>query len=285
MEYSGSFAYVLLTIAIISALNLCSGNAEVESFQFIGVLSSLQYLDIGGVSLSNASDWLQVLNTLPSLVELYLPFRDIANIPADHVPAVINSTSLSILDLSFNSLGPSMPAWIFSLNNLDSFYLAGVVSLKGTSIPFGLINMTSHLKNLDLSGNYFRELPMSLSKCTTLDNLNISENKFVGTIPKWIGTSFSTLKILNLRTIPRCFYNLTAMTTFQAPDHNSVDYFYYSDLVLREDAEVVIKGRQVSYSSTLNLDEFQQAHSFNPSMSPVSLAINFVDHHFIKIAL
>ncbi|KAK8573504.1 hypothetical protein V6N13_009594 [Hibiscus sabdariffa] len=42
------------------------------SIQWVSRLSSLRYLDLSGVDLHKATDWLQVTSNLPSLLELHL---------------------------------------------------------------------------------------------------------------------------------------------------------------------------------------------------------------------
>ncbi|KAK4846315.1 hypothetical protein QYF36_015730 [Acer negundo] len=51
------------------------------------------------------------------------------------------------------------------------------------------------LSNNNLSG----ELPPSLQNCTSMDSLDLGDNKLSGNLPAWIGESMPSLSILRLR--------------------------------------------------------------------------------------
>ena len=77
-----------------------SGNSfslKAENLNWICGLSSLKVLDLGGVGLSNAENWLDAVNLLLNLVELRLFFCKLHKLPLN-LPHV-NFTSLKILDL------------------------------------------------------------------------------------------------------------------------------------------------------------------------------------------
>ncbi|CAN1344609.1 Receptor-like protein EIX2 [Linum perenne] len=134
-------------------LSLQAGDRYVlsaDSLQWLSGLSSLKYLDFEKVDLSNASDWLNMINNVPSLSELYLSNCQIRqNPPLVHVN--LNLTSLVALRLSSNKFNGSIPDWLFQfhhLEDLDVFHN----ELDGT-VPNGIGNLTS-LTILDLSFNY-----------------------------------------------------------------------------------------------------------------------------------
>ncbi|XP_022746307.1 LRR receptor-like serine/threonine-protein kinase GSO2 [Durio zibethinus] len=142
---------------------------EDTTLQWVSGLSSLLYLDLSYTNLTKATDWLQATNKLPSLVELHLSGCSLNNDPS---PISVNYTSLTVLDLSRNTLS-SVPTWIFSLRSLVSIDLNSI-GVEGV-IPDGFQNMSS-LKFLDLSWNSFS----SSSTLSWLSNLN--QLQFLGLV-------------------------------------------------------------------------------------------------------
>uniref|UniRef100_A0A2N9GTC4 Leucine-rich repeat-containing N-terminal plant-type domain-containing protein n=1 Tax=Fagus sylvatica TaxID=28930 RepID=A0A2N9GTC4_FAGSY len=189
----------------------------VNNLQWLSGLPLLQHLDMSSVNLSEASDWLQVTNKLPSLLELRLSGCGLRFIPP--TPSV-NFSSLTTLDLSGNRFENTLIlSWIVGLRNLVFLDLS-VSSFQGP-IPVVLQNMTS-LRHLDLSGNNFNHsipnwlysfsrleflnlgsnnlqgtIPV-LQNMTSLRHLDLSYNYFNHSIPNWL-YSFSRLEFLNLR--------------------------------------------------------------------------------------
>ncbi|XVF11294.1 hypothetical protein REPUB_Repub08aG0014500 [Reevesia pubescens] len=169
---------------------------HVENLQWLSNLVKLQHLDLSRVDLSKASDWFQVTNGLPSLIEIHL-----SGCQLDHLPPQenVNFSSLSILDLSSNSFSnPLIPNWIFILNSLVS---------------------------LDLSHNNFEgPLPDGLRNISSLRNLNLYWNNFNSSIPTWL-YGFKRLEFLNLGSnylqgpISNDFGNLTSITTLDLSDN------------------------------------------------------------------
>jgi hypothetical protein len=85
-----------------------------------------------------------------------------------------NLANLIILHLTSNQLSGAIPTEIGNLTNLTDLYLLGN-QLSG-AIPTEISNLTN-LTNLHLSENQFVNLP-DLSSITTLDDLQIQNNKF-----------------------------------------------------------------------------------------------------------
>ncbi|XP_024993961.1 receptor-like protein EIX2 [Cynara cardunculus var. scolymus] len=207
---------------------LCLGSlhaselTSMRNMQWLSNLPFLQHLDMSGVNLNKAVDWFQVINTLPSLVQLHLSNCQLPHI-YPHVPS-LNLTSLSLLDLSNNDFtNTSMPRWIFSITGLVSLdlgwcYFHGLIPNSIDSFR----NLTS-LKMLCIRGNDFRNSSLvleglssvgsnlitldmhscrvpssvldSLHNLTSLLSLDLSENQLTETIPK------SLSNICNLRHI------------------------------------------------------------------------------------
>ncbi|KAG5558240.1 hypothetical protein RHGRI_008242 [Rhododendron griersonianum] len=192
---------------------LLSGNLD-----WLSGLVSLQHLDMGGVNLSKAFDWLQVTSNLPSLVELHLSDCELKHVVSPSSTNKINFTSLGILDLSSNyHLGPSVPGWILSLNHLVSLDL-NYCWFEGP-LPGGLQNMTSlrvlewsfnhfnstipnwlyslsHLQSLSLRDNLLHDaVSIAIENLTSLVSLDLSHNQLQGSIPTSLG------KLCKLKTI------------------------------------------------------------------------------------
>ncbi|KAH7518815.1 hypothetical protein FEM48_Zijuj09G0211000 [Ziziphus jujuba var. spinosa] len=147
------------------------------------------------IDLEDASDWVEVTNTLPSLEVLILQYCNL-NInfhPIYHV----NFLSLSILDLSGNHLGNNIPLWVSKLRSLTSLSLCEITVGNGGPIPEHIQNLTS-LVYLDLSVNSFNtSIPSWLYSLSHLEVLNLRENQLTGTISNEIKnmTSIITLDL------------------------------------------------------------------------------------------
>ncbi|CAL5332280.1 unnamed protein product [Camellia sinensis] len=149
---------------------------SVPDLEWLHGLSHLEHLDLSGVYLRKTPNWVQVINKLPSLVELHL-----SGCVLDYIPSLfdVNSTSLAILDLSFNQFGSLIPRWIFSLSSLVSLDLSS--SNFTGPIPEGSWNLTS-LTTLNISNNdnLKSSLRNSLFSMNSLVSLDLSSSNFVG---------------------------------------------------------------------------------------------------------
>ncbi|KAI3748941.1 hypothetical protein L6452_12391 [Arctium lappa] len=187
---------------------------SIRNMQWLSSVHLLHHLDMSGVDLSKAIDWLQVINTLPSLVELHLSSSQLLHIHP-HV-ASLNLTSLSLLDLSRNHFSNSfVPQWIFSITGLVSLDLS-LCGLHGP-IPSSIhsfSNLTS-LELLHVPGNDFMSsslvleglssiggnlISLDISSCgvsssgldalhnlTSLLFLDLSDNQLTKPVPKSLG--------------------------------------------------------------------------------------------------
>ncbi|XP_054816926.1 receptor-like protein EIX2 [Prosopis cineraria] len=176
-----------------------------ENLQWLSSLSSLKYLQLSYVNLSNAFDWLHVLQSFPSLTELHLMWCTLHH----HFDSTIvtNFTSLAILglqgfipngiqnltliedlDLSSNLFNSSIPDWFYSLSHLKSLSIRDN-NLHGT-ISYGFGNLNS-MVTLDSSYNHLGgpipsslrnlcEIPESLRNFTSLNHLYLDGNQFNG---------------------------------------------------------------------------------------------------------
>ncbi|XP_057793274.1 receptor-like protein EIX1 [Salvia miltiorrhiza] len=165
----------------------------VDSLEWLWGLSELEYLSMSFADLSRAKKWLQVINTLPSLLQLH--FRGCS---LDYISPhlhYLNITSLTLLDLSFNNFDSMpIPTWIFLLNNLHHLHLSGN-SFIG---PIPTISNTTKLRHIDLSSNSLNStIPGWLFFCIDLESVFLEFNYLHGTIPTEF-TNMCKIRKLNL---------------------------------------------------------------------------------------
>ncbi|KAL6196937.1 hypothetical protein ACLB2K_032550 [Fragaria x ananassa] len=148
-----------------------------KNLSWLSRLSSLKYLNLGGVYLRRAGvSWLHYVNMLPSLLELHLSACRIhSNQLALSLPT-LNFTSLSVLDMSEIFFNSSIPSWFSNLTSLKT------LDLYGSSLVGPIPNDFSSFKNLehlDLSGNQLEgQIPKLIGNFCTLKTLSLAENLF-----------------------------------------------------------------------------------------------------------
>ncbi|CAN6709886.1 unnamed protein product [Malus baccata var. baccata] len=215
--FGGVIPHKLGNLSSLHYLNLSSlYNLKVEHLKWIFGLSLLAHLDLSSVDLSKASDWLQVTNMLPSLVELDMSYCKLHQFPPLTTP---NFTSLVVLDLSSNSFSSLMPRWVFSLKNLVSLRLLdcgfqgpipdtsqNITSLREIDLSYNSISLdpipkwlfNQKILELSLEENQLTgQLPSSIQNMTGLTALNLRWNYFNSTIPEWL-YSLNNLESLRL---------------------------------------------------------------------------------------
>ncbi|XP_062162227.1 receptor-like protein EIX2 [Alnus glutinosa] len=150
----------------------------------LGNLSRLQYLDLnlGNINLQKVLNWVDVVNMLPSLVELHLVNCGLVSLPQSI--SSINFTLLSVLDLSSNSFNSFIPHWLSNVSGLSTINLDSS-SLRG-AIPIGLGHLTS-LRSLNIAGNHFTgKIPSSFANLCNLQTLYLRSNNISGEITEFV---------------------------------------------------------------------------------------------------
>ncbi|KAK6144070.1 hypothetical protein DH2020_020890 [Rehmannia glutinosa] len=201
-----------------------SESLEVDSLEWLSGLTKLDHLNMNSVNLNKATNWAQVINKLPSLVELHFSFCSLNNFRTPQNNLNNNITSLAILDLSgnfFQSFG--VLRWIFQLSNL--IFLDLNFNFFEGPIP-SITNTSCKLQHIDLSNNLFNStIPEWLYFCKGLEFVSLGLNHLQGTISKSIA-NMTSLKTLDLSRnelsgkIPREITNLCKMQSLDLHQNN-----------------------------------------------------------------
>ncbi|KAL8466947.1 hypothetical protein ACS0TY_035869 [Phlomoides rotata] len=229
----------------------------VDSLEWLSGLSQLEYLNMDYVNLSRANNWAQVINSLPSLVELHCKSCSL-DFTTHLAPVDVNvTTSLNHLYLSDNNnpyystnflssnFQSSIPArWIFQITNLlsldlsyNSFY--GPIPTISNATKLHHIDLSSSfskssipdwfylckdLEYVDLSNNLLRGISNSITNLTSLNTLIASYNQLSGHLTYQFG-EFKSLRILDLGTnsfsgaIPFSIWKLSSLEELRLNDN------------------------------------------------------------------
>ncbi|XP_049388668.1 probable LRR receptor-like serine/threonine-protein kinase At3g47570 [Solanum stenotomum] len=156
-------------------------------------ISSLQSLCLWGNNLSGFLP--REIGNLTKMQFLYLDQnRFTGEIPKE----IRNLVELEAFDVAFNSFSGSLPMEIFNISRLRTIQLSANNNLSGTLPP----NIGSTLPNIEilyLNGltNHVGTIPHSISNCSKLTKLDLSQNKLSGLIPNSLGY-LTHLRFLNL---------------------------------------------------------------------------------------
>ncbi|KAJ7949587.1 putative Leucine-rich receptor-like kinase family protein [Quillaja saponaria] len=242
--FVGSIPSELQNLSSLQTLDLSwNQNLTAKDLQWLSHLSSLRYLNLERVDLSQAVDWLQSINKIvPHLVNLNLANCSLPKI--NILPRINSSTTLKVLDLFKNNLTSSTLRWVFNVSqNLIDLTLSETW-LQG-HIPEGLGNMISletlyldgnqleggipkffqnicglqslYLNSNRLSGDLYESLQQLSCSEKTIIRLDLSSNSFVGSLPDF--ERFSSLKSLFLQnnnligSFPKYFGNLRHLSS------------------------------------------------------------------------
>ncbi|KAJ8529123.1 hypothetical protein K7X08_035958 [Anisodus acutangulus] len=190
---------------------------RINSLEWLPSLLNLENLEMDSVDLSKATNWLQVINMLPSLVDLSLSYCSLHHIqPLLHH----NFSSLETLHLSENMFNSPVPKWIFNLAKLVSLDLSDC-NFTGP-FPEGPVNFTS-LTTFKASRNSFNYLlPRWLFDLSNLEYLDLHSNDIEGAIPSGNITKLKDLDLSenNLKsTIPNWLYQCKDLEVISLSDN------------------------------------------------------------------
>ncbi|XP_027359353.1 receptor-like protein EIX1 [Abrus precatorius] len=153
-----------------------------NDLEWVSRLSTLKYLDLSHVHLSQSADWLSSMSKIPSLSELRLDGCGIGQVIPKSIRHINSSTSLKTLSLSNNLLNSSTLSLVLNVSKVLTYLDLSSNSLQH-NIPDGFVNMVSlsHLRYLYLSGN---ELEGNILKYVPtffqLTELRLDGNKLSG---------------------------------------------------------------------------------------------------------
>ncbi|KAK6144103.1 hypothetical protein DH2020_020923 [Rehmannia glutinosa] len=248
----------------------------VDSLEWLSGLSKLEHLNMNHVNLNRATNWEQVINKLPSLIQLHLNSCHLNyTSPLDF----INITSLAILDLSENDFESfAIPRWIFRLEKL-TFLNLNANSFEG---PIPAISNTTKLQLIDLSRNNINStIPDWFYLCQDLEYISLSFNYQIhGSISNSIA-NLTSLKTLDLSRndisgkIPREISNLCKMQTLDLSANKltgeiSDSFGNMSDCFLGTLNFLNLRENQLSGHLTNQFGEFKSLQSLELSKNSLS---------------
>ncbi|CAL9097665.1 unnamed protein product [Musa textilis] len=159
--------------------------SHVGSLDWLSHLTSLKHLDLSWLNLTDVPDWFSSVNMLPSLRVLRMPSVGLDTIPASVVHVNFTS-SLTVLDLSFNNFHSTLPKWLWNVTSLTHLYLHNSWFYGGT-VPRSIVDLRRleelHMWRNQLIGN----LSGWLDQMMTLIVLDLGSNLFNGSLPSSIG--------------------------------------------------------------------------------------------------
>nr|XP_019705444.1 receptor-like protein EIX1 [Elaeis guineensis] len=193
--FGGTLPHQLGNLSNLLHLDLNNGyHLDVNNLDWLAQIRFLQHLDMSYVHLSKESNWIHVINMLPSLSVLYLSGAALSSLPS--ILPHVNFTSLTILNLFGNNFASSIPGWLFNLSSLEHLNL-GLSDFRG-NIPLAIGNLKK-LQILDMSTNSFSgHIPETVWSLKSLRSIDLSWNSISGGIPETVG-NLKSLESLDLR--------------------------------------------------------------------------------------
>ncbi|KAI9091614.1 hypothetical protein K1719_028057 [Acacia pycnantha] len=167
-----------------------------NNLEWIFNLSSLRYLDLSQVNLSQALDWHSSLSKMSSLRELILNGCDLPQVNPKSFLHCNYSTSLTSLSLGANFIDTSILYWV---SNISKTLVEIDLSLNSFQhIPAGAFSNMSSLKSLDLSSTSLQHIASdAFTNTTSLEILFLSDNYLDNEVAKAI-SNLCRLRVLLL---------------------------------------------------------------------------------------
>ncbi|KAL5760163.1 hypothetical protein ACOSQ2_019001 [Xanthoceras sorbifolium] len=214
----------------------------------------------------------------PSLKELHLQSCELHHFPQS-LPSSVNFTSLSVLDLSRNNFSSPIPNWLFNISTLEIVNLK-LCELSGSipEVPQGnLCNLHEfYISDNDISGG-IKEFLDRLSGCNnaTLKVLDMSSNRLGGILPDSLG-HFNYLENLELSEnsflgpLPLSIRNLSLLALNALELYNNS----WNDVITENHLQNLTKLYELSLSCTSGSLVFNVGHDWIAPFYLYSLIIN-----------
>ncbi|KAK9058832.1 hypothetical protein SSX86_023675 [Deinandra increscens subsp. villosa] len=225
---SGEIDSSLLSLSSLTYLDL-SGNIFTRIPKFIGSLKNLQHLKFSYAELTSSTDFPDHIGNLSNLQTLDLKFTPVV---FKNTHSLSSLSSLKYLNLSYIDLSKSdgLLYNAIKMPSLVELQLSDCKLPNDTANTFlgPLTNLSNSFSVLDISSN---DLPSSIiypwlfNFSGSLMNINLINNKLLGTIPDAFGT-FTNLETLDMTStglkggIPSSFRNLSRLRQVYLQQNN-----------------------------------------------------------------